>query len=442
MTLTGSETVTNSGGQCYYNVSIHLWGRHNFCLKSSESLGLGCQVFLFCFSLMNNNNNKIKKISSLQGSEHAFQNWRVLFQGIWRCEEGRIYSRRKEASGWNSYENHEAQRVCKTTTWPASLVNSVNWMGRGSQWWDRHWRLKDRGISWCGMTIPLWQTMATLSLLMRKGHLRAAGNKQSQTIMTQQVQQARSQSNEKQVATMRTVLFMGKRRDSWWEVSGTNADGGSIHQFPKDRNLSRKWTSFVHHKRDPKTWTPGTGHVCSTHFSTNDYVGYAAKITGFSLKLVLKKETVPPINPVPTPDQLATAWSASADKQKAASTGITGDAHSTDCVTPTRRSRAVSKLTSQQVSTLHTTFNHLSYGIFITVPPDCTVLPYLTLPCLASPCVALLRFALSFLALPWLGLSWLVLKGLPFLSVFLAVRIYLRQPLIERISLFVLLFCW
>ena len=25
----------------------------------------------------------------------------------------------------------------------------------------------------------------------------------------------------------------------------TNADGVSLHQFPKDRNLSRKWTSFV-----------------------------------------------------------------------------------------------------------------------------------------------------------------------------------------------------
>ena len=54
------------------------------------------------------------------------------------------------------------------------------------------------------------QASAISRHLMSKGHLRAAGNKQSQTIMTQQVQQARSQSNEKQVATMRTVLFMAK----------------------------------------------------------------------------------------------------------------------------------------------------------------------------------------------------------------------------------------
>ena len=138
----------------------------------------------------------------------------------------------------------------------------------------------------------------------------------------------------------------------------TNADGVSLHQFPKDRNLSRKWTSFVHHKRDPKTWTPGTGHVCSAHFSTNDYEGYGAKIAGFSSKLVLKKGAVPSIHPVPTADQLVTARSAinqkrsaSTDKQEAASTGITGDAQS--CETPKRRSRAVSKLTSHRVSTFN-----------------------------------------------------------------------------------------
>lgn len=70
----------------------------------------------------------------------------------------------------------------------------------------------------------------------------------------------------------------------------TNEDGVSLHQFPKDGNLCKKWNKFVLTKRDGKAWTPGTGHVCSDHFLKTDYEGYGAKLAGFSSKLVLKKE--------------------------------------------------------------------------------------------------------------------------------------------------------
>ena len=159
----------------------------------------------------------------------------------------------------------------------------------------------------------------------------------------------------------------------------TNADGVSLHQFPKDSNLSRKWTTFVRHKRDPKTWTPGSGYVCSAHFLSQDYEGYGAKIAGFSSKPVLKKGAVPSIQPVPTPDQVAAARSAnrkrsaSTDTQEA-STGITGDSQSKDCI-PKRRSRAVSKLTAHRVCTLLTTFSRLilpvqnAKAVFLGKPP-------------------------------------------------------------------------
>lgn len=77
----------------------------------------------------------------------------------------------------------------------------------------------------------------------------------------------------------------------------TNADNVSMHQFPADEKLRAKWIHFVLQKRDAKQWTPGSGHICSDHFSPNDYDGYHAKQAGFASKLVLKKDVVPTINP-------------------------------------------------------------------------------------------------------------------------------------------------
>ncbi|KAK3710883.1 hypothetical protein QZH41_014862 [Actinostola sp. cb2023] len=84
----------------------------------------------------------------------------------------------------------------------------------------------------------------------------------------------------------------------------TNADGVSLHKFPRDVNLCLKWNQFVLRKRDRKMWTPGHGHICSGHFTPSDYEGYAAKLTGFTSRLVLKKGAIPSIQPIPTPEQL------------------------------------------------------------------------------------------------------------------------------------------
>ena len=60
-------------------------------------------------------------------------------------------------------------------------------------------------------------------------------------------------------------------------------------------------------KREPSSWTPGSGHICSAHFTDDSYEEFGVKLAGFSSKLVLKKSTVPSIKPAPTPEQLSTA---------------------------------------------------------------------------------------------------------------------------------------
>ena len=84
----------------------------------------------------------------------------------------------------------------------------------------------------------------------------------------------------------------------------TNADGVSLHQFPADESLGRQWIAFVRTTREPNSWTPGSGHICSDHFSADDYEGFGAKVAGFSSKLVLKKSAVPSIQASPTPEQI------------------------------------------------------------------------------------------------------------------------------------------
>ena len=85
----------------------------------------------------------------------------------------------------------------------------------------------------------------------------------------------------------------------------TNADGVSLHQFPADESLRRQWIAFVRTKREHNSWTPSSGHICSDHFSADDYEGFGAKVAGFSSKrLVLKKSAVPSIQVSPTPEQI------------------------------------------------------------------------------------------------------------------------------------------
>ena len=40
-----------------------------------------------------------------------------------------------------------------------------------------------------------------------------------------------------------------------------NVDAGvNPHQFPADESVRRKWIAFVRTKREPNSWTPGSGH--------------------------------------------------------------------------------------------------------------------------------------------------------------------------------------
>lgn len=127
----------------------------------------------------------------------------------------------------------------------------------------------------------------------------------------------------------------------------TNADGVTLHQFPKEERIRRQWISFVRQKRDPNTWTAGSGHICSDHFCPEDYHGYGLKLAGFATKLVLKADVIPSRQVVPTPEQLDNARrlkrklpSSNESSKVAVLEGYT---------TPKRPSRAVAKLTANRV---------------------------------------------------------------------------------------------
>ena len=133
----------------------------------------------------------------------------------------------------------------------------------------------------------------------------------------------------------------------------TNADGVSLHQFPADESVRRQWIAFVRTKREPNSWTPGSGYICSDNFSANDYEGFGAKVAGFSSKLVLKKSAVPSIQASPTPEQINEArrikrkLSLSNEKLRVedSSSVVTQGTYTT----PKRQSRALSKLTANRV---------------------------------------------------------------------------------------------
>ena len=58
--------------------------------------------------------------------------------------------------------------------------------------------------------------------------------------------------------------------------NNTNADNVSLHQFPRHDPLRRQWIQFVLRKRDDD-WKPGSGHICSNHFSPDCFEGMGAK---------------------------------------------------------------------------------------------------------------------------------------------------------------------
>ena len=154
-------------------------------------------------------------------------------------------------------------------------------------------------------------------------------------------QQTRQQQKKRQPGKRCVVMFCNK----------TNADGVSLHQFPADENVRRQWIAFVRSKREPSSWTPGSGHICSAHFTDDNYEGLGAKLAGFSSKLVLKKTAVPSIQPTPTPEQLSTARRVkrklplSEEKPD----GKEKDPKQQSYATPKRSIRALSKLTANRV---------------------------------------------------------------------------------------------
>ena len=63
----------------------------------------------------------------------------------------------------------------------------------------------------------------------------------------------------------------------------TNTVGVSPHQFPADEIVQSQWTAFVCTKRDPNSWTQGSGLICSIHFSVDNYKEFCAIVAGFSI---------------------------------------------------------------------------------------------------------------------------------------------------------------
>ena len=134
--------------------------------------------------------------------------------------------------------------------------------------------------------------------------------------------------------------------------NNTNAQNVSLHQFPKNDRLRQQWIQFVLTKRDDN-WQPGSGHICSNHFSPECYHGMGAKLAGFASRLKLKDDAVLTIQVSPTVQQLDEARRL---KRKLPPAKTKAD-ESSDRETPKRRSRALSKLTANRVRFFYTTLN-------------------------------------------------------------------------------------
>ena len=72
----------------------------------------------------------------------------------------------------------------------------------------------------------------------------------------------------------------------------------SVHEFPPASNPVRTaWVRFVRRTRDK--WTPPSGviYICSRHFVDESYINIMQYRMGLSLKLLLRKDSVPLIYP-------------------------------------------------------------------------------------------------------------------------------------------------
>ena len=113
-----------------------------------------------------------------------------------------------------------------------------------------------------------------------------------------------------------------KRRENQASAArNTNRDGVSLHQFPINETYRGQWTAFVLAKRTDD-WTPGSGDICSFHFTPDCYEGIGAKLAGFAKKACLKKTAIPTTQANPTPEQIQKARSL---KRKRPSVATRGD---------------------------------------------------------------------------------------------------------------------
>lgn len=86
--------------------------------------------------------------------------------------------------------------------------------------------------------------------------------------------------------------------------NNTNADGPTLHVFPKEERIFHQWISFARQKRDPYTWTEDSWQICGDRCLPKDYQRYGLKLAGFVTKLVLKANAIPLRQVVPTPEKL------------------------------------------------------------------------------------------------------------------------------------------
>ena len=135
----------------------------------------------------------------------------------------------------------------------------------------------------------------------------------------------------------------------------TNADGVSMHKFPTEEKVRRQWVSFVRQKRDTDSWKQGSGHICSDHFTPEDYHDYGMKVAGYASKMLLKKNAIPSRQVVPTPQQLE---SARKKKRKISdiSEGSNVVTHEAGYTAAKRPSRTLAKLTANRVCILEFSF--------------------------------------------------------------------------------------
>ncbi|XP_048870077.1 lethal(3)malignant brain tumor-like protein 2 isoform X4 [Brienomyrus brachyistius] len=80
----------------------------------------------------------------------------------------------------------------------------------------------------------------------------------------------------------------------------THVDGVSVHTWPKNKELGKKWDSFV--KLGRFNWVAGTTGVsviCGAHFTAEDFANFSRWKAGFARSLILKPGAFPTVNVAP-----------------------------------------------------------------------------------------------------------------------------------------------